>query len=105
SARHGFLCSPWCSNTIRTARSRNSGEYLVVVFMTPSSQELESPGNPGRFNSQFEIWKNVQAILNWSKRPASPIPPTSLPRISHPQLDGVVSIPESERFAVGREGD
>jgi hypothetical protein len=27
----------------------NSGEYFVVVFMTPSSQELESPGNPGRF--------------------------------------------------------
>ena len=49
-AAHCVLCSPWCSNTIRTARSRNSGEYFDTVFMTPSSQELESPGIPGRFN-------------------------------------------------------
>jgi len=32
-----------------TAGSRNSGEYFVVVFMTPASQELESPGITGRF--------------------------------------------------------
>jgi hypothetical protein len=42
-------CSPWRSKTIRTARSRTSGEYRFHVFMTPSSQSLESPGIPGRF--------------------------------------------------------
>ena len=34
---------------IRTARSFTSGEYLLRLVMTPSSQEVESPGNPGRF--------------------------------------------------------
>jgi hypothetical protein len=57
------------------------------------------------YRSQYEIWKSGPAILNCSKRPTSPLSPTSLPRIYHPQLDGVVSIPESERFAVGREGN
>ena len=38
-----------------TARSRNSGEYLVVVFITPSSQELESPGIPGRFKVNYPV--------------------------------------------------
>jgi len=36
--------------TIRTARSRTSWEYLVLRDMTPSSQQMESPANPGRFN-------------------------------------------------------
>jgi hypothetical protein len=35
---------------MRTARSRTSGENLVVFFMAPSSQELEPPQNPGRFS-------------------------------------------------------
>ncbi len=48
-AAHWDACSPWCSNTSRTARSRTSGEYLVDLFITPSSQEMESPVNPGRF--------------------------------------------------------
>src|SRR5580658_10548901 len=45
-------CSASCSSTIRTARSRTSGENLFVVLlvMAPSSQELEPPANPGRFN-------------------------------------------------------
>jgi hypothetical protein len=34
---------------MRTARSRTSGEYLLALPMTPSSQGLESPGIPGRF--------------------------------------------------------
>ncbi len=34
----------------RTALSRISGGYFFAVFMTPSSQLLESPINPGRFN-------------------------------------------------------
>lgn len=29
-----------CSNTIRTARSRTSGEFRLVLFTTPSSHEL-----------------------------------------------------------------
>ena len=35
-----------------TARSRTSGAYLFVVLliMTPPSQELEPPANPARFN-------------------------------------------------------
>ncbi|MGX7709513.1 hypothetical protein, partial [Methylobacterium sp. Gmos1] len=38
------------SRTIRTARSRTSGEKGAVRFvMAPSSQKLEPPGNPGRF--------------------------------------------------------
>jgi hypothetical protein len=48
-AAHCESCSPWFSNTNRTARSRTSGEYLVDLFMTPSSQKMESPGIPGRF--------------------------------------------------------
>ncbi|TSE19304.1 hsdM: type I restriction-modification system, M subunit [Tepidimonas aquatica] len=35
---------------MRTARSRTSGENFDVLFMAPSSQELEPPQNPGRFN-------------------------------------------------------
>src|SRR5690606_23690795 len=51
-AAHCDPCSPWCSSTIRTARSRSSGEYRVdVFFMAPSSQRLEPPENPGRFKS------------------------------------------------------
>jgi len=36
-------------NTIRTARSRTSGEYPVCLLMAPSSQGLEPPGIPRRF--------------------------------------------------------
>ncbi|OTP72858.1 hypothetical protein PAMC26577_19580 [Caballeronia sordidicola] len=41
--------SPRCSCTMRTARSRDSGENLFDLFMAPSSQKLEPPQNPGRF--------------------------------------------------------
>jgi len=41
--------SPWCSRTIRTARSRTSGEDITGLLMTPSSQDLEPPTNSGRF--------------------------------------------------------
>src|SRR5690606_25336737 len=40
-----------CSNTIRTARSRTSGEYFFALVMTPISQRLEPPANPGRFTN------------------------------------------------------
>ena len=39
------------------ARSRNSGEYFDAFFMTLSSQELESPGNPRRFIR--DQWRQV----------------------------------------------
>jgi hypothetical protein len=45
-------CSPSCSKTIRTARSRTSGEYfgdVCFVMMTPVSQEMGPPVNPARF--------------------------------------------------------
>ena len=49
-------CSPWWSNTIRTARSRTSGEQGVLRFViAPSSQELEPPGNPARFSQSHAI--------------------------------------------------
>jgi hypothetical protein len=42
--------SPRCSCTMRTARSRISGEKRFdFLFMVPSSQSLEPPRYPGRF--------------------------------------------------------
>jgi hypothetical protein len=41
--------SPTWSSTIRTARSRTSGENGDGLVMTPSCQDQESPGKPGRF--------------------------------------------------------
>ncbi|MHB1345581.1 MAG: N-6 DNA methylase, partial [Thermoleophilia bacterium] len=46
--------SPSCSRTIRTARSLTSRGYLFCVFMTPSSQRLESPGKAGRFKFSYD---------------------------------------------------
>ena len=46
-ADHCEPCSFCCSNTIRTARSRTSGEYFVVLFMAQSAQIVEPPVNPG----------------------------------------------------------
>ncbi|MEX3791357.1 hypothetical protein, partial [Paraburkholderia sp. BR14374] len=47
-----------CSRTIRTARSRTSGEYLghffFVFSIAPFSQEVEPPEIPGRFTSSSE---------------------------------------------------
>src|SRR3954452_22428756 len=43
-------CSPWWSNTIRTARARTSGEYGgICLVMAPSFQDQEPPENPVRF--------------------------------------------------------
>ena len=52
-AAHCEAYSPWCSSTIRTARSRTSSEYLLGLPITPASQEMESPGNPGRFMTRI----------------------------------------------------
>lgn len=45
-------CSASCSATIRTARARTSGENLFVdlLVIDPTSHELGSPANPGRFS-------------------------------------------------------
>src|SRR5258707_14318524 len=51
-AAHCDGCSAWWSNTMRTARSRPSAENLFVVglLIAPSSQDVEPPANPVRFN-------------------------------------------------------
>jgi len=57
TAAHSDGYSPRCSCTIRTARSRTSGENLFDLFMAPFSQKLEPPQNPGRFISvSFPGW-------------------------------------------------
>src|SRR6056297_6243 len=53
TAAHSDGYSPRCSWTMRTARSRTSGENLLDLFMAPFSQELEPPQNPGRFICAF----------------------------------------------------
>jgi hypothetical protein len=50
-AAHSEACSPRCSDTIRTARARTSGEYLVCLVIAPSSREPEPPANPVRFRA------------------------------------------------------
>jgi len=52
-AAHCEACSSWCSNTIRTARSRTSCGYLLRRVMAPTSHESEPPRNPGRFNEHL----------------------------------------------------
>lgn len=54
-AAHWDACSFACSRTIRTAWARTSGENLLALAMPPSSQGLEPPGNPGRFN-RADAW-------------------------------------------------
>ncbi|MDR7296278.1 transposase InsO family protein [Pelomonas aquatica] len=49
-AAHSDGYSPRCSCTILTARSRTSGENLFDLLMAQSSQSVEPPRNPGRFN-------------------------------------------------------
>ncbi|MEG1281934.1 MAG: tyrosine-type recombinase/integrase [Comamonas sp.] len=49
-AAHSDGYSPRCSCTMRTARSRTSGENLFDFFMAQSSQSVEPPQIPGRFS-------------------------------------------------------
>jgi hypothetical protein len=53
-ADHSESYSSRCSNTIRTARSRTSGENLFGLPIAPSSQIMEPPGIPGRFTIGHE---------------------------------------------------
>ena len=48
-AAHSDRYSPRCSCTIRTARSRTSGENLFELFMAQSSQRFEPPQHTGQF--------------------------------------------------------
>ena len=50
-AAHSEGYSSRCSATIRTARSRTSGEYLLDLGISPSSQGKESAQFPGRFRA------------------------------------------------------
>src|SRR5690606_15454978 len=52
-AAHCDAYSRSCSNTSRTARSRTSVESVFAGLMPPSSPELESPANPGRFKASL----------------------------------------------------
>ncbi|WP_426000840.1 hypothetical protein, partial [Caulobacter sp. DWR1-3-2b1] len=60
------------STTIRTARSRTSGENLFVVLlvMASSSQELRPPANPARFNRTVNA-QDVEAARQYLLRPES----------------------------------
>jgi hypothetical protein len=62
-----------CSYTSRTARSRNSGENLVLVvfvvfIVAPVSQIKEPPQNPGRFIPpllRLLLGEPMEAYLAW----------------------------------------
>src|SRR5690606_25060999 len=58
-------------STIRTARSRTSGEYFTGLLMTPSSQELEPPGIPGRFTRYRHPQPPVALQASWRSGVAS----------------------------------
>ena len=78
-AAHSEACSLRCSNTIRTARSRSSGEYLGDVdsfVMAPVSQELEPPANPERFSEQVcdDLRAGVFAMGKQRARITDPVP-------------------------------
>jgi len=55
----------------RTARSRTSGENLLGLAMTPSSQGLEPPGISARFTPRRSI-QLVAGARNHRNRLASP---------------------------------
>src|SRR6266550_2242715 len=63
-AAHCDPCSAAWSSTSRTARSCTSAGYLFDVLMTPSSQEMESPGIPGRFTQQRRYKLGTPPILS-----------------------------------------
>ena len=52
--------------TIRTARCLTSSEYRIELFMTPSSQRVESPVNPGRFSLACRAKGPAPATRNFS---------------------------------------
>src|SRR5215213_804847 len=66
-------CSPWWSNTIRTARARTSGEYGGMrLVMAPSFQDQEPPENPVRFTSSMPIASPSGLLLLNARRAERP---------------------------------
>src|SRR5262245_56209683 len=64
-AAHCDVSSVRCSNTIPTARSRTSAETFGAsdsFVMTPVSQELEPPANPGRSSPVIVAFLTYGAI-------------------------------------------
>jgi len=58
-------------NSIRTARSRNPGEYLLRLLITSSSQGMKPPKNPRRFNIldyivMFHNSRRLHSTLDYS---------------------------------------
>ncbi len=70
-APHCDACSFPSSRTIRTARSRTTGENLLGLAVTPSSLGMEPPGNPGRFTQLVLAW----CVGRWTplEVPAAPL--------------------------------
>ncbi len=65
-AAQRLSCCPAPSKTIRTARSRTSGEYLFVVFvmMLHPTHELEPLANPARFEQGYSyVRDNTNSAL------------------------------------------
>lgn len=52
---------------MRTAQAWTSAENLFAVsaFMTPASQELEPPANPGRFTLAHSHWRDILPDGYW----------------------------------------
>ena len=90
-ASHCDPYSCWCSNTIRTARSRISTGYLPgrrCSVMAPSSQGLEPPPIPGRFRIrllrrvEFGYHDPEPPIIVASHTPAA-THPNPTPKLTH----------------------
>ena len=74
-ATHSEGYSPQCSCTMRTARSRTSGENLFDFFIAQSSQRFEPPQNTGLFEQdashKIEAWRSFyneeksHSALDW----------------------------------------
>ncbi|MGM9428675.1 hypothetical protein, partial [Hydrogenophaga sp. MI9] len=63
-----------CSRTMRTARSRTSGEnWFDFLLMALSSQGKEPPQNPGRFKGQgsTQAQKKIYERLQAAFKPAN----------------------------------
>jgi hypothetical protein len=80
-AAHRDGYSPRCSCTMRTARSRTSGEHLFAFVIAQSSQRNEPLQNPGRFNS-------FRVDATWLRRAAC----SGQHRIAHPRHDGAGAV-------------
>lgn len=65
-------CSWAWSNTIRTARTRNSADYVFALFMAPISQGLEAPTVPARFTVHWRFTSNQPRAKLTRRYPSPP---------------------------------